>query len=73
LFGNNVNDKLGHIGYLCFYLAGAIFSGIGHTVLHLSSSIPTVGASGAIAAVTGAYMVLVHWDDGGACFIFYRL
>jgi len=58
LFGNNVNDKLGHIGYLCFYLAGAIFSGIGHTVLHLSSSIPTVGASGAIAAVTGAYLVL---------------
>ncbi len=58
LFGNNVNDKLGNIGYLCFYLAGAVFSGIGHTVIHFSSSIPTLGASGAVAAVTGAYLVL---------------
>jgi len=58
LFGNNVNDKLGHIGYLCFYLAGAVFSGIGHTVVHSASHIPTLGASGAVAAVTGAYLVL---------------
>ncbi len=58
LFGNNVNDKFGHIGYLCFYLAGAIFSGIGHAVVHSGSSIPTLGASGAVAAVTGAYLVL---------------
>ncbi len=58
LFGNNVNDKLGHIGYLCFYLAGAVFSGIGHTLVHSSSHIPTLGASGAVAAVTGAYLVL---------------
>jgi len=55
LFGNNVNDKLGHIGYLCLYLAGAIFSGIGHTLL---SSNPVLGASGAVATVTGAYLVL---------------
>jgi membrane associated rhomboid family serine protease len=58
LFGNNVNDKLGNVGYLCFYLAGAVFSGIGHTVVHVSSTIPTLGASGAVAAVTGAYLVL---------------
>jgi len=43
---------------VCLYLAGAAFSGIGHTVLHLSSPIPTLGASGAVAAVTGAYFVL---------------
>ncbi len=55
LFGNNVNDKLGHIGYLCIYLAGAVFAGIGHTVLHVN---PVLGASGAVAAVTGAYLVL---------------
>jgi membrane associated rhomboid family serine protease len=55
LFGNNVNDKLGHIGYLCLYLAGAVFSGIGHTIM---SSNPVLGASGAVAAVTGAYLVL---------------
>ena len=55
LFGNNVNDKLGHLGYLCFYLAGAIFSGLGHFWL---SNNPVLGASGAVAAVTGAYLVL---------------
>ena len=55
LFGNNVNDKLGHIGYLCFYLAGAVFSGIGHTVIGGGD---VIGASGAVAAVTGAYLVL---------------
>jgi hypothetical protein len=55
IFGNNVNDKLGHFGYLCFYLAGAVFSAVGHTLV---SSSPVMGASGAVAAVTGAYLVL---------------
>jgi membrane associated rhomboid family serine protease len=58
LFGNNVNDRMGHLGYVVFYLAGAVFSGIGHALLHASSGLPTVGASGAVAAVTGAYLVL---------------
>jgi membrane associated rhomboid family serine protease len=55
LFGNNVNDKLGNVGYLCFYLAGGVFSGIGHTLV---SGGAVIGASGAVAAVTGAYLVL---------------
>ena len=55
MFGNNVNDKLGHIGYLCFYLGGAVFSGIGHVFM---SGAQVLGASGAVAAVTGAYLVL---------------
>lgn len=55
LFGNPVNDKLGNVGYLCFYLAGAVFSGLGHALLHIN---PVLGASGAVAAVTGAYLVL---------------
>jgi len=55
LFGNNVNDKLGNIGYLGLYLGGAVFAGIGHTILHTN---PVLGASGAVAAVTGAYLVL---------------
>ena len=55
MFGNNVNDKLGHVGYVCFYLAGGVFAGIGHSILH---SNPVLGASGAVAAVTGAYLVL---------------
>jgi membrane associated rhomboid family serine protease len=55
IFGNNVNDKLGNIGYMCFYLGGAVFSGIGHTLV---SGADVLGASGAVAAVTGAYLVL---------------
>ncbi len=58
LFGNNVNDRLGHVWYVCFYLAGAVFSGLGHTALHFSSTVPTLGASGAVAAVVGAYLAL---------------
>jgi len=58
LFGNNVNSTLGHAKYISFYLGGAVVSGIGHTLLHYHSLIPTLGASGAVAAVTGAYLVL---------------
>ena len=58
MFGNSVNDKLGHRKYVCFYLAGAIFSGMGHALLNANSMVPTLGASGAVAAVTGAYLVL---------------
>jgi membrane associated rhomboid family serine protease len=63
LFGNNVNAKIGSVSYICLYLAGAAFSAIGHIVigsLYGSSGleIPVLGASGAVAAVTGAYLVL---------------
>jgi membrane associated rhomboid family serine protease len=58
LFGNSVNDRLGHFWYTLFYLGGAVFSGLGHVLLNLSSPVPTLGASGAVAAVTGAYLVL---------------
>ena len=58
LFGNNVNDELGNLAYLCFYLGGAVFSAVGHLLLNVGSATPILGASGAIAAVTGAYLVL---------------
>ncbi len=56
IFGAAVNDRLGNVGYLCFYLAGAVVSGIGHVML--SGGASCLGASGAVAAVTGAYLVL---------------
>jgi membrane associated rhomboid family serine protease len=56
LFGNNVNDKMGHIGYLLFYLAGAVFAAIGYAATSTSGGL--LGASGAVWAVTGAYLVL---------------
>ena len=55
IFGNNVNDRMGHVGYLGFFLAGGVFAGVGHAI---TQSLPVVGASGAVAAVTGAYLVL---------------
>jgi membrane associated rhomboid family serine protease len=56
IFGNNVNDKMGNLGYLGFYLSAAVMAGIGHV---LSSQAPVLGASGAVSAVTGAYLVLL--------------
>lgn len=58
LFGRNVNDKLGTLGYVGFYVVGAILSGMGQAALHGAIPRPTLGASGAVAAVTGAYLVL---------------
>src|SRR5438552_1171066 len=57
IFGNNVNDKMGNLGYLALYLAGGIAAGVGF-VLTQSGGMPVLGASGAVAAVTGAYLVL---------------
>ncbi|MGA2481681.1 MAG: rhomboid family intramembrane serine protease [Candidatus Acidiferrales bacterium] len=58
IFGDNVEDFFGHLPYLFFYLFCGIGAGLAHTLTNLSSSLPTVGASGAISGVMGAYMVL---------------
>jgi membrane associated rhomboid family serine protease len=57
IFGNNINDRLGHVGYLAFYLAGAVFAGVGF-VMADASGLPVIGASGAVMAVMGAYLAL---------------
>ncbi|NWG07263.1 MAG: rhomboid family intramembrane serine protease [Chloroflexi bacterium] len=58
IFGDNVEDRLGHGRYLVFYLAGGVAASLLHLFTNPGSQIPTVGASGAIAAVLGAYLVL---------------
>ncbi|MPZ68947.1 MAG: rhomboid family intramembrane serine protease [Actinobacteria bacterium] len=58
VFGNNVEDHLGHLKYLLFYLAGGFAAAFAHIYTHLDSVAPLVGASGAVAAVMGAYLVL---------------
>ena len=58
VFGDNVEDRLGHWIYLGFYLLGGVGASLSHYVTDPNSIIPTLGASGAIAAVMGAYMVL---------------
>ncbi len=58
VFGDNVEDDFGHIGYLIFYLVCGVGSGLIHVLFNLGSRIPAVGASGAISGVMGAYAVL---------------
>ena len=58
LFGDNVEDRLGHFRFLLFYVSAGILAGLLHALLHPSSHIPTIGASGAIAGVMGAYFLL---------------
>lgn len=58
IFGDNVEDSMGHAKYLAFYLVGGVVASLAHILTNPSSQIPTVGASGAIAAVLGAYLVL---------------
>ena len=58
IFGDNVEDRMGHFKYLIFYIAGGVVASLAHIYTNPGSQIPTVGASGAIAAVLGAYLVL---------------
>jgi len=58
LFGDNVEDYFGHVGYLFFYLICGLGAGFTHTLMNLGSTIPSIGASGAISGVLGAYIVL---------------
>ncbi len=58
IFGDNVEDRMGHLRYLIFYLLGGVLAGLAHLWAYPVSPVPTVGASGAIAAVLGAYFVL---------------
>jgi membrane associated rhomboid family serine protease len=58
IFGNNVEDRMGRIPFLVFYLVGGITAALTQVVIDPSSRVPLVGASGAIAAALGAYIVL---------------
>jgi membrane associated rhomboid family serine protease len=58
IFGDNVEDQLGHLTYLIFYLVGGIFASLTFAVVFAGSHEPLVGASGAIAAVLGGYILL---------------
>lgn len=58
VFGNNVEDRLGTLWYLGLYLVGGLLATLGFVVANVDSADPVIGASGAIAAVMGAYVVL---------------
>jgi len=58
VFGKKVEDITGHLGFIYFYLLCGIGAGFIHTVINPASSVPTIGASGAISGILAAYMVL---------------
>jgi len=58
IFGDNIEDQLGHFRYLLFYLGCGLVAGFAQTFLSIYSRVPSVGASGAIAGVMGAYLIL---------------
>ena len=58
IFGNNIEDRFGRIGFLLFYLFGGAMAAITQVWIDPTTTVPIIGASGAIAAVLGAYLVL---------------
>jgi membrane associated rhomboid family serine protease len=58
IFGNNVEDRMGRVRYLLFYLVCGLLAGLAQLVTSTHSGVPNIGASGAIAGVLGAYLVL---------------
>jgi membrane associated rhomboid family serine protease len=57
IFGNNIEDHLGHLRFVLFYVVAGIAATAAHVALQPDSTIPLVGASGAIAGIMGAYLV----------------
>jgi membrane associated rhomboid family serine protease len=58
VFGDNVEDDFGHLSYAIFYTVCGLFAGLAHVFMNLGSTVPSIGASGAIAGVLGAYLVM---------------
>jgi len=57
VFGDNVEDAFGHVAFMLFYLASGVAAGLTHVFVNAGSTIPSVGASGAVAGVLGAYLL----------------
>ncbi len=58
IFGNNIEDKLGHIRFIIFYLFCGVFSAYAHALTNANSLVPMIGASGAVSGILGAYLFL---------------
>jgi membrane associated rhomboid family serine protease len=58
IFGNNVEDAMGHVKFVAFYLLGGLAAIVAQIIVEPNAAIPTIGASGAVAAVLGGYILL---------------
>jgi membrane associated rhomboid family serine protease len=65
VLGDGIEDRFGHLGYAALYVLGALFASLAHVAAHPSSTVPTLGASGGIATIMGAYLLLYprEWID----------
>jgi membrane associated rhomboid family serine protease len=70
IFGDNLEDEMGHIGFLLFYLLSGLAAALAQTAMDPGSSVPMVGASGAIAGVMGGYLLLFPKARVDVLFIF---
>jgi len=61
VFGNNVEDRLGHVLFLVFYLVGGLLASACHWMIEPQSTTPVIGASGAVATMLGAYAITWPW------------
>jgi membrane associated rhomboid family serine protease len=58
IFGNNIEDSMGHLRFIIFYLVAGLIAAVTHLALNPVSTVPTIGASGAVSGVLGAYLFL---------------
>lgn len=70
IFGDNIEDTLGHTRFLLFYLIAGFFAALAHTLADPNATVPVIGASGAIAGVLGAYLILFPRANVSTLFIF---
>lgn len=70
VFGNNVEDSMGHLRFLLFYVLTGLVAAVSHVLTDPGSAIPMVGASGAISAIMGAYLVLYPHARVHTLFVF---
>lgn len=71
VFGDDIEDKLGHLKFLIFYLASGVAAAWTHVSFAMDSQVPTVGASGAIAGVLGAYLLLYPYSRVRTLVVFF--
>ncbi|MBI5582545.1 MAG: rhomboid family intramembrane serine protease [Deltaproteobacteria bacterium] len=70
IFGDNIEDYLGHLRFMLFYLISGFFAALFHTLADINATIPVIGASGAIAGILGAYLVLFPRANVSTLFLF---
>ncbi len=72
VFGDNVEDAMGHLKFLVFYILCGIFAGMAHAVSQSTSDVPLIGASGAVAGVIAAYLML-HPNVRVWCLVLFKI